>query len=63
MANLLKDIALKAHVTSGTVSRALSGKSGVSEAKRKKILKLAEEMHYVPIPRPAISEQGNAKDS
>lgn len=48
MANLLKDIAIKARVTTGTVSRALSGKSGVSEGKRKEILKLAEEMHYVP---------------
>lgn len=48
MANLLKDIAIKARVTSGTVSRALAGKSGVSEAKRQEILKLVEEMHYVP---------------
>ncbi|OGV36456.1 MAG: hypothetical protein A2020_01920 [Lentisphaerae bacterium GWF2_45_14] len=48
MAKLLKDIAARARVTSGTASRALSGKSGVSESKRLEILRLAEEMSYVP---------------
>lgn len=48
MSSLLKDIALKAGVTTGTVSRALSNKPGVSEKKRREILALAEDMNYVP---------------
>ncbi len=48
MSSQLKDIAAKAGVTTGTVSRALSGKVGVSEKKREAILKIADEMDYVP---------------
>jgi len=35
-------------VTPGTVSRALSGKSGVSEDKRAEIIRIASEMNYTP---------------
>ncbi|MCD6551635.1 MAG: LacI family DNA-binding transcriptional regulator, partial [Thermotoga sp.] len=40
----LKEIAKKFGVSPSTVSRALSGKPGVSKRLREKILKAAEEM-------------------
>ena len=42
----IKDIARLAGVSIATVSRVLNGQSGVSESKRQKVLKVAEETHY-----------------
>ena len=44
----LKDIASIAGVNKSTVSRALDGSPGVSEEKREQILKIADELGYVP---------------
>ncbi len=44
----IKDIAKKAKVSSTAVSIALNGRSGVSEKTRRRILKIAENMHYRP---------------
>ncbi|MDQ8187803.1 LacI family DNA-binding transcriptional regulator [Pelagicoccus sp. SDUM812002] len=46
----LKDIAERAGVTPMAVSYALRGAPNVSEEKRKRIIKIAEEMGYVPDP-------------
>src|SRR5690554_3618799 len=42
----MKDIAKRLSVTSVTVSKALSGKEGVSEELRKKIIQTAKDMGY-----------------
>ncbi|WP_438317972.1 LacI family DNA-binding transcriptional regulator [Candidatus Caldatribacterium sp. SIUC1] len=42
------DVAKKAGVSPATVSRALSGAKGVSEATRKKVLAVAQELQYSP---------------
>ena len=47
MAINIKDIATACDVSAPTVSRALRGIEGVSEAKRHEILQVAEQMHYV----------------
>lgn len=44
----IKDIARLAKVTPATVSYVLNGRPGVSEEKRKKILKIIEETGYIP---------------
>lgn len=44
----MSDIAAKVGVSTVTVSKALSGQKGVSENMRGQIVKLAEEMGYVP---------------
>jgi LacI family transcriptional regulator len=44
----LKDIALRAGVTSATVSMVINNKPNISEATRKKVLKIAAELHYYP---------------
>lgn len=44
----MKDIAQIAGVSTVTVSKALAGMRGVSENKRREILRLADEMGYVP---------------
>lgn len=44
----IKDIAKALDVTSATVSRALNGKAGVSDALRQKIMSAAKEMGYQP---------------
>lgn len=48
MSVTIKDIAEKANISYPSVSRALSGKPGVSEETRGKILKIAREMNYQP---------------
>jgi LacI family transcriptional regulator len=44
----LKDIAECAGVTSATVSMVINNKPNISEATRKKVLKIAKEMNYYP---------------
>lgn len=51
----LADIAQKAGVSTVTVSKALAGQKGVSEAVRMRIRQLADEMGYVP-PKTKIRE-------
>lgn len=48
MSVTLDDVAKRAGVSPKTVSRAVNGEKGLSEATREKILRLAEEMNYVP---------------
>ena len=43
----VKDIASKLHISLSTVHKALTGKPGISEARRKQVLDAAEEMGYV----------------
>ncbi|WP_102157910.1 LacI family DNA-binding transcriptional regulator [Zhihengliuella halotolerans] len=47
----LQDIAEAAGVSTATASKALNGRGDVSEAVRRKITKIAEEMSYAPRPR------------
>jgi len=44
----LKDIAIRAGVTSATVSMVINNKPNISEATRRKVLKIAKELHYYP---------------
>lgn len=44
----IKDIAEKLNIAPSTVSRAISGKKGVSDELRKVILETAEELNYIP---------------
>lgn len=44
----IKDIARLANVSVATVSRAINGRDRVSEATRKKILKIIEDVNFVP---------------
>jgi LacI family transcriptional regulator len=44
----LKDIAESAGVTSATVSMVINNKPNISEATRKKVLKIAKELNYYP---------------
>ena len=44
----MSDIAAHVGVSTVTVSKALSGQKGVSESMRAEIIKLADEMGYVP---------------
>ena len=48
--NGLRQIAKKAGCSCATVSRVLNNRQGISEAVRKKILALAEEMKYTGTP-------------
>lgn len=43
----VKDIAAKLHISLSTVHKALTGKPGISDAKRAEVLKVAEELGYV----------------
>lgn len=44
----IKDVAQASGISVATVSMALNNRSGVSEATRKKVLRVAREMNYVP---------------
>ena len=44
----LKDIAERAGVTSATVSMVINNKPNISEATRRKVLKIAKELNYYP---------------
>jgi Transcriptional regulators len=44
----IKDIANKAGVSSATVSMALNGKGNISEKTKRKLLRIAKEMNYIP---------------
>jgi len=44
----IKDIALKANVSIGTVDRVLHNRGEVSEATKEKVLKIVEELEYTP---------------
>lgn len=52
--NRIKDIALKANVSTGTVDRVIHNRSGVSEKTRKKVLKIIEEHNYTINPVASI---------
>lgn len=53
----IKDVALKANVSTASVSRVLSGKPGVSAETEQRIRKVIEELDY----RPNVSARGLAK--
>ena len=44
----LEDIALRLNISRSTVSKALKGRSDVSNKTREKVLSLAKELNYVP---------------
>ena len=46
----IHDIAKHAGVSTGTVSRALNGRFGVSDATRDRVLRVVSELGYVPDP-------------
>lgn len=58
----LKDIALRAGVTSATVSMVINNKPNISESTRKKVLKIAKELNYYPnvIARGLATKKSNA---
>lgn len=58
----LKDIAIRAGVTSATVSMVINNKPNISEATRKKVLKIAKELNYYPnvIARGLATKKSNA---
>lgn len=47
----INQIAKKSGVSVSTVSRVLNGESGVSESTKKQVLKVVEELNYVPLRR------------
>lgn len=53
MAVTIKDIAKKAGVSYSTVSRALNDQNADKSDKKKRILRIAKEMGYVPTRRPS----------
>jgi len=54
-------IAELANVTKGTVDRALHGRPGVSEATRKKILRIVKQLSYKPHPVARVLSIGRAR--
>jgi len=53
-------IAELAQVSIGTVDRALHGRAGISEATRKKVLRIAKKLDYTPHPAARILSVGTA---
>jgi LacI family transcriptional regulator len=53
-------IAELANVSIGTVDRALHGRAGISEATRKKVLRIAKKLDYTPHPAARILSVGTA---
>jgi LacI family transcriptional regulator len=62
MSVTLKDIAERAGVTAATVSMVINNKPNISEATRKKVLKIAKELNYYPnvIARGLATRKSNA---
>ncbi len=62
MAVTLKDIAEKAGVTTATVSMVINNKPNISEATKKKVLSIAQELNYYPniIARGLATKKSNA---
>ncbi|MBL8026523.1 MAG: LacI family DNA-binding transcriptional regulator [Fibrobacteres bacterium] len=62
MAVTLKDIAEKAGVTTATVSMVINNKPNISEATKKKVLSIAQELNYYPniIARGLATKRSNA---
>ena len=58
----LKDIAMRAGVTSATVSMVINNKPNISEATRRKVLAIAKELNYYPnvIARGLATSRSNA---
>lgn len=48
MSVTLEDVAKRVGVSTKTISRAVNGEKGISEEKRNEILRIVEEMNYVP---------------
>ena len=57
----IKDIAKKTGVSVATVSYALNNNGSISDAMRKKILSVAEEMHYIPNRNAQFLKEKNSK--
>lgn len=57
----IKDIAKKAGVTPATVSYALNNKGSISDTMRKKILDVANELHYIPNRNAQLLKDRNSK--
>jgi LacI family transcriptional regulator len=51
----IREVAEKAGVSIGTVSRVLNNKSGVSEVKRKHVISITQELGYIPHKRVPLS--------
>jgi len=60
-ATSLEAIARQANVSISTVSRALSGKAGVSSTKRAQIEAIADELGFAPDPYASSLRQGKSK--
>lgn len=54
----MRDLGKRLGVSAVTVSKALAGKSGVSEEMRQRIIRLAEELGYVNPNQPAKTDRG-----
>ncbi len=58
----MSDIAGKVGVSTVTVSKALSGQKGVSESMRARIMKLADEMGYIPPSSRHSADNGRSRN-
>jgi DNA-binding LacI/PurR family transcriptional regulator len=58
----MSDIAAKVGVSTVTVSKAISGQKGVSEGMRARIMKLADDMGYVPPASRHTPESGKSRN-
>lgn len=57
----IKDIAQKAGISLGAAHNALSGKSGVGDETRKRVLEIAREYHYKPNKAAAALKRGTVR--